>query len=65
MTRLDEPVDPATLVLTARRSVRAHTGGRLCHLQCPGDDRCRQLEWAVETLAAYRQDPGERTARGE
>lgn len=44
MSRLDEPVDRASLVFSARLTIDAHADGRGC--QCCTPDGCRQLAWA-------------------
>ncbi|WFE45282.1 hypothetical protein [Verrucosispora sp. WMMD1129] len=52
MSRIDEPVDPATLWEVANRVLDHHAGGGTC--QACGPDDCPQTQWALaEVAAAY------------
>ncbi|MFI6266178.1 DUF397 domain-containing protein [Micromonospora sp. NPDC051006] len=49
MSRLDEPVDRASVTYSARLTADAHDHGRRCCVDCPGEG-CAQDAWALETL---------------
>ncbi|WP_199734173.1 DUF397 domain-containing protein [Micromonospora musae] len=59
MSRLDEPVDRASVFHSARLTVEAHDAGRRCCLDCPGQ-ACRQDEWAQKVLSLRFTAPSDR-----
>lgn len=50
MSRMDEPVDPATVYEVACRVLDHHAAGGTC--QCCTDDDCPQTVWALAEVAA-------------
>ncbi|HEY9414422.1 MAG TPA: hypothetical protein VIQ30_06675 [Pseudonocardia sp.] len=51
MSRIDEPVDRASVLFSARLTVDSHNAGRRC--QCCTDDGCRQLDWARKSISEH------------
>jgi len=51
MSRLDEPVDPATVYEITGRILDHHNAGGTC--QCCGPDDCPQTQWALVERAKH------------
>lgn len=51
MSRIDEPVDDATVYEVAGRVLEHHAAGGTC--QCCGPDDCPEDAWALEQVAAH------------
>ncbi len=51
MSRIDEPVDPATVYEVAGRVLDHHANGGTC--QCCRPDDCPQTQWALEQVAKH------------
>lgn len=58
MSHLDEPVDRASVLLSARLTVGAHDGDDARGCQCCTPDDCRQDRWARQVLADQVQPCG-------
>lgn len=54
MSRLDEPVDRASVYASARLTIHAHSGGRRCN-QCRPDGSCQQMVWALSERQRIRE----------